>query len=202
MATSRFVFAEFWPNPLAFGRILKRKGHTDRFVDSKNVALGAFVVLTLVFASLAAIEYSRGLSLSTTTRTSFSTMTSTETTTITSTTVITITPVSVSRVAFALSVRVDRQGYTTNYPILLNGSVSPAPNAFSNVNVTLIVISPAGVAATASSHVSGVNGNYSYTLVAGGSGFWVSGVYSVTAICVWSGATETATTQFTYTVPA
>ena len=171
-------------------------------MDSKNVALGAFVLLTLIFASIAAIEYSRGPSLSTITRTSFSTTTSTETTTTTSTTVITNTAVLVSRVAFALSVRVDRQVYTTNYPILVNGSVSPAPNAPSNVSVSLIVISPAGVAATATSRVSSIDGSYSYTLVAGGSSAWVVGTYSVTAICMWSGATETATTQFNYVVPA
>ena len=174
-------------------------------MDSKNAALGAFVVLTLVFASIAAIEYSRGPSLSTITRTSFSTTTSTETTTTTSTTVSTTSIVSVSTVtatksaAFALSVRVDRQSYTTNYPILVNGSVSPAPNAPSSV--TLIVTGPAGVAATATSRVSSINGSYSYTLVAGGSSVWVVGTYTVTAICVQGGATETATTQFTYAIP-
>jgi hypothetical protein len=179
---------------------------TDKegFVDSKNVALGAFVVLTLVFASIAAIEYSRVPSLSTVTRTSFSTTTSTETTTTTSTTVYTTSIVSVSTVtaaksaAFALSVRVDRQDCTTNQPILVNGSVSPAPNAPSNV--TLVVTSGFGVAATATSRVSGINGSYSYTLVAGGSSAWVSGVYTVTAICVAFGATETATTQFNYSI--
>jgi hypothetical protein len=171
-------------------------------VDSKNVALGAFVVLTLVFASITAIEYSRGPSL-TITRTSFSTTTSTETTTTTSTTVSTTSIVSVSTVtaaksaAFALSVGVGRQDYTTNQPILVDGSVSPA---LSPLNVTLIVTSPASVAATATSRVSSINGSYSYTLVASGSSAWVTGVYTVTAICVAFGATETATTQFTYTV--
>jgi hypothetical protein len=175
-------------------------------VNSKNVALGAFVVLTLMFASIAAIEYSRGPSLSTITRTSFSTATSTETTTTTSTTVSTTSIVSVSTVtaakstAFALSVRVDSVDYTTKQPILVNGNVYPAPDAPSNV--TLVVTSPAGVAATATSRVSTVNGSYSYTLVAGGSLAWVTGVYTVTAICVAFGATETASTQFTYVVPA
>ncbi len=137
---------------------------------------------------------------------SFSTTTSTETTTTTSTTVSTTRIVSVSTVTatksatFALSVSVDRQAYTTNYPILVSGSVSPTPNIPSNV--TLIVISPAGVAATAISRVSNSNGSYSYSLVAGGSSAWVSGVYVVTAIWVVPGANETATTQFTYTVPA
>jgi hypothetical protein len=101
--------------------------------------------------------------------------------------------------AFALSVRVDRQAYTTNQPILVSGSVSPAPNVPSNV--TLIVTSPCCVAATATSRVSGIDGSYSYTLVAGGSSAWVVGVYTVTAICVAFGATETATTQFTFAVP-
>jgi len=175
-------------------------------VDSKNVALGAFVLLTLMFASIAAIEHSRGPSLSTITRTSFSTTTNTETTTTTSTTVSTTSFVSVSTVtaaksaAFALSVRVNRVAYTTNEPILVNGSVSPAPYFPLNVTVTLIVISGFGVVATGTSQVSTVNGSYSYTLVAGGSSAWVSGVYTVTAICVF-GATETATTQFDYAVP-
>jgi len=99
--------------------------------------------------------------------------------------------------AFALSVRVDRQDYTTGQPILVNGSVSPAS---SPLNVTLIVTSPASVAATATSRVSSIGGSYSHTLVAGGSPAWVSGVYTVTAVCVAFGATETATTQFAYTV--
>ena len=170
-------------------------------MDSKNAALDAFVVLTLAFASIAAIEYSRGPSLSTITRTSFSTTTSTETTTTTSTTVSTTSIVSVSTVtaatsgAFALSVRVDRQSYTANEPILVNGSVYPPPS--DPFNVTLVVTGPAGVTATASSRVNSINGSYSYTLVAGGSTVWVTGVYTVTAICVQFSAVETATTQFT-----
>ena len=58
------------------------------------------------------------------------------------------------------------------------------------------------VAATATSRVSGIDGSYSYTLVVGGSSAWVVGVYTVTALCVAFGATETATTQFAYVVPA
>jgi hypothetical protein len=174
-------------------------------VDSKNVALGAFVVLTLAFASITTIEYSRSPSLSTITRASFATATSTETTTTTSTTVSTTSIVSVSTVtaaksaAFALSVRVDRQDYTRNQLILVSGSVSPTPNIPSNV--TLIVISPVGVAVTATSRVSNSNGSYSYTLVAGSSSAWVSALYTVTAIWVVPGANETAITQFAYTVP-
>ncbi len=174
-------------------------------MDSKSLVLGAFVALTLMFGSTAAIEYSRGLS-PTITRTSFSTTTSTETTTTTSTTVSTTTVVSVSTLtatnsaAFALSVRVDRPCYTTSQPILVNGSVSRAPTT--PTNLTLIVTGPAGTAAAATSRVSSINGSYSYTFVAGGSVAWVTGVYTVTAVCVAFGVAETATTQFVYTVPA
>lgn len=175
-------------------------------MDSKDVALGAFVVTTLVFASIAAIEYSRGPSPSTATSTStlLSTTTTTETTTTISTTISTTSVVSVSTVtaaksvASALSVRVNRPDYTTNQTILVNGSVFPAPNF--PLNVTLIVTSPEGVIAIASSPVSNANGSYSYTLLARGPG-WVVGVYAVTAICVDYGVTETANTQFTFAVP-
>lgn len=177
-------------------------------MDSKNVVLGAFVVLTLIFASIATIEYSRGPSLSTITRTSFSTMTSTETATTTSTTLSTTSIVSVSTVtasttaAFALSVRVDRAAYTTNEPVLVSGSVLPGPNAYGSIsNVTLVVIGPIGVIATASRGESTINGSYSYTLVTEGSSVWLAGSYTVAAICVAYGATETATTQFVFEVP-
>jgi hypothetical protein len=177
-------------------------------VDAKNFALGAFVVLTLVFASAAAIEYSRGPSLSTITSTAFSTVTSTETTTTTSTTVSATSLVSISTVtasstaAFNLSVRTDRAAYTTNEPIFVSGRVLPGPNASGSLaNVTLIVTGPVGVIATATSRVSSFNGSYSYMLVAGGSSGWVVGVYTVSAICLAFGAAESATTQFTYAVP-
>jgi len=62
------------------------------------VALGLFVALTLILASLAAIEYSRALSPSTITSLSFSTKTSTETTTVTTSMVYTTSLISVSTV--------------------------------------------------------------------------------------------------------
>lgn len=174
-------------------------------MDSRNVVLGVFVALTLIFASVAALEYSRGPSISTTTRTSFSISTSTATTTTTTTIASTTSLVSVSTVTatntagFALSVRVDRQDYTTNQSILVNGTVSPPP--ISPSSVTLIVTGPNGVAATANSEVSMTNGSYSYTFLAGGSPAWVVGAYTVTAICTESGATEAATAQFSFAVP-
>lgn len=171
-------------------------------LNARTALLGLFVVLTMVFASTTVYESGTRTTL-TSTSTSTSTATSVSTiigTATTSTTVITTSIVLVSKAAFALSVRLDRATYTANQPITVNGSVSPVPNAHSNV--TLIVTSPAGVAATATSWVSSINGSYSYTLVAGGSSAWVSGVYTVTAICVAFGATETASTQFAYTLPA
>ena len=76
-------------------------------MDSKNVALGAFVVLTLIFASIAAVEYSRGPSLSTTEKTT-TTSTVVETrisnTTITSTTTSIVTSTYVSPQALQLHV--------------------------------------------------------------------------------------------------
>jgi len=147
---------------------LIERGGNESSVDSKNAALGAFVVLTLIFASIATIEYSRGPSLSTVTSTSLSTVTSAQTTTTTSTTVSTTSVVSVSMVtasttaAFALSVRVNSPVYAANEPILVSGSVLPGPNAYCTLsNVTLIVIGPVGVIATASTGESSVNGSYS-----------------------------------------
>jgi len=181
----------------------------DGFVDSKHLALGAFVALTLIFASTTAIEYSRGPSLSTITSTALSTITRTETATTTSTTVSTTSVVSVSTVnasstaPFALSVRVDRGEYTANQPILVNGSVLPGPDAYGTLAdfVTLVVIGPDGVIASANSQVSRLNYSYSYTLVAGGSSDWFTGDYTIIAFCTAYGATETATTQFVYALP-
>lgn len=101
--------------------------------------------------------------------------------------------------AFELSIGVDRSAYTGNEPMLVNGSVSPPPN--SPTNATLIVTSPVGVVATATSQVSTANGSYSYRFVTGGTSGWVSGTYSVTVVCVAFGETETATTTFTFTAP-
>jgi len=139
------------------------------------------------------------------TTTASETAISIETTTTTATTTSTTSLVSVSTVtatitaAFALSVRVDSPDYTTNQPILLSGSVFPVPNAS---DVFLIVTGPAGAVAIVTSRTSSINGSYSYTLVTGGSPAWVTGHYTVTAVCAAFSATETATAQFTYVVPA
>jgi len=167
-----------------------------------QVVLAALVIGLLVGA--AATYALAGASLGRTTTTTVASPPTISTVTTTSTTVSTTSIVSVSTVtaaksaAFALSVGVDRPDYTTNQLILVNGSVSPTPNF--PLNVTLIVTSPLGVIAIASSPVSNTNGSYSYTLRAGAAG-WVVGVYGVSAVCVDFGATGTATTQFTYEVP-
>lgn len=163
-------------------------------VNFRNAALGASVVLTLVFASIAAIEYSRAPLIST--------VTSTETTTSTLTTVSTTSVLSVSTetvftTAFALSVSVNSSSYAAGYPILVRGSVGPVPNA--PTNVTLVISAIGIVFATATTPLSITNGTYSYTLVAGE---WEVGVYTLTAICVAFGVPETATTQFTMGVVA
>lgn len=102
--------------------------------------------------------------------------------------------------AFQLSVGVDRPEYTGNESILVSGRVSPPPNSPSNA--TLIITSPGGAVATATSQVSTVNGSYSYRFVTGGTSGWVSGTYTVTVVCVAFGETETATANFTFAAPA
>ncbi|HVC27813.1 MAG TPA: hypothetical protein VND40_06590 [Nitrososphaerales archaeon] len=172
-------------------------------MDSKNVALGAFVGLTLIFASIAAIEYSRGPSLSTTTSTETTTTTTTMVSTSSVVSVSTVTGTATSSGAFALSVRTDMFDYQANEPIIVSGSISPGPNAnggYSDVN--LIVVGPEGIVANATSQVSTTNFSYSYTLVAGNYSAWPGGGYTVVAVCTAFGTTETATTQFIIAVPA
>jgi hypothetical protein len=105
-----------------------------------------------------------------------------------------------STTAFQLSVGVNNSAYSGNESMLVSGSVSPPPNAPSNV--TVIITSPVGVVATATSQVSTVNGSYSHAFVTGGTPGWVSGTYTVTVVCVAFGETDTATATFTFTVPA
>ncbi len=187
-------------------------------MNARDALLALFVVLTMVFASTTVYESGIRTTLTSTststrtstvkatmTSTSFSTMTSTETITSTTTTVSTTKVVSVSTVtatssaAFVLSVHVERPTYTTNQTILVNGSVSPVPQPPSYVFIS--VISPTGNVTTATSRVGMTNGSYTYALMAGGSPFWVTGVYTVVAVSVAFGATETATTQFVFVVP-
>jgi len=105
-----------------------------------------------------------------------------------------------STAAFQLSVGVDRAAYTGNESMLVSGSVSPPPSA--PLNATIIITGPVGVVATATSQVSSTNGSYSYRFVTGGTSGWVSGSYTVTAVCVAFGETETATATFTFAIPA
>lgn len=155
----------------------------------RNVALGVFVALTLVFASMAAIEFSRAPSSSTVTHTETTTITSTA---VSTTGVLSVSTVTVSTTAFALSTSVNGSAFSNYGPILVKGGVDPVPVA--PTNVTLIVGWPGGIVANATTPVSTANGTYSYTIVAGG---WPAGVYTLTAICVAFGVPETATTQFT-----
>jgi hypothetical protein len=178
-------------------------------MQKRDQAVLAALVIGLLIGAVAAYA----LAATTFGRTSTTTVASppaTSTLTTTSTTVSTTSVVSVSTLtassmaAFALSVRVDRGDYTANQPILVNGSVFPGPNAYGSLSpdVTLVVIGPLGVVANTTSPVSRLNYSYSYTLVAGASSGWVPGQYTVVVLCTAYGATETATTQFVFAVPA
>jgi hypothetical protein len=120
--------------------------------------------------------------------------------TTTTTTSSTTASSSMNATAFQLSVAVDRSAYTSNESMVVSGIASPPPNA--PANATIIVTSPVGVVATASSQVSTTNGSYSYRFVTGGTPGWVSGTYTVTVVCVAYGETVTATATFAYAVPA
>lgn len=162
-----------------------------------------FVVLTLLFASVAAIEYSRAApSASTVTLTSPSTTTQTETTTsiltvLSTTIVLSVSTMTVFTTAFALSLGLNSSSYAATYPMLVTGSLDPVPVA--PTNVTLVISIGGALVADATTPVSLTNGTYHYTFIAGK---WYAGVYTLTAICVAFGVPETATTQFTMGVVA
>jgi hypothetical protein len=99
-----------------------------------------------------------------------------------------------------MSIRTDRPAYTSGESMVVSGSVSPPPGAPSNVTIT--ITGPQGVVVVATSAVSTTNGSYSYRLVTGGAGGWVTGTYSIRGVWTASGRTETATTSFEFALPA
>lgn len=101
---------------------------------------------------------------------------------------------------YSLSIAADRPEYTINDSVTVRGSLSPPPQAASNV--TIAVDGPLGVVAMATTPVSVADGTFECTFVAGGAGGWVTGVYGVTARWSLSAENATATTAFGYSVPA
>jgi hypothetical protein len=87
---------------------------------------------------------------------------------------------------------------TQSYTIA--GTVSPAPNVADNVFIT--VKNPSGTTVDAASvSVTPSTGAFSYSTATGGSAYWVTGTYTITATDSY-GATGTTTFSYTAVAPA
>ncbi|MDG7008365.1 MAG: hypothetical protein JRN06_09020 [Nitrososphaerota archaeon] len=85
-----------------------------------------------------------------------------------------------AQTAYALKVQTDQQSYFGTQPILISGSVTPAPGA--STGVVFTIVNPSGTKLGYwNADVNGTTGDFSYSIVAGGSSAWVAGTYTVNA---------------------
>jgi len=101
-----------------------------------------------------------------------------------------------------LTVRTDESTYTGSQPILVSGTVTPAGKGWL---VTVWVINPAGIeVASTSATADPSSGAYSFTLISGGTAYWIAGTYIVKVGLTTGGGPLLAanTTQFDYAPPS
>ena len=85
-----------------------------------------------------------------------------------------------AQTTYTLTVSTGSASYITGQAIKITGSVTPAPGP--STGVALKVINPSGtVVAVGEAAVGASSGEYNYSLVAGGSSSWTTGMYTVNA---------------------
>ncbi|HEV2390620.1 MAG TPA: hypothetical protein VGS04_07850, partial [Nitrososphaerales archaeon] len=100
--------------------------------------------------------------------------------------------------AYTVTVQTSSPTYSGATPILITGTVSPAPGPGTAVVIT--IKNPAGSAADLLfANVDGATGNFNSTSVPGGSAAWTTGTYTVNATWGGPGGNAFGTTTFAYT---
>jgi len=108
-------------------------------------------------------------------------------------------PLLASHAASTITVSVSPTSVPANSAYTVSGTVTSAGN---NTAVYIVITNPTGTIVDSTTAVVGSTGAFSANFVAGGTGLWTSGTYTVTA--TWGtgvGSTISGTTTFSYSAP-
>lgn len=100
---------------------------------------------------------------------------------------------------YTVSLQTDAASYSGSQPIVISGTVSPAPGA--NTGIIISITNSQGALADIDEVIPGQStGAFSFTSHPGGNSAWISGTFSVNA--TWGGDGETASSVVTFTYSA